>query len=161
MQTPPYVGWRRIKRTGGSSCGSFFRSGLYHPFMENRPLQVLVVDDNVDAAETIAMLLEAFGHQTAIVHDGLEVVEAARHFRPDVILLDVGLPGINGYQAAALLREESLFGQTLMVALTGWGSDAHRRASREAGFNFHLTKPVEAEALLEVLARARRRGPRG
>ena len=126
--------------------------------MENSPLQVLVVDDNVDAAEAIAMLLESFGHHTTTVHDGLEVVGAARHFRPDVILLDVGLPGINGYQAAALLREGALVEHTLMVAVTGWGSDAHRRASHEAGFDVHLTKPVEAKALLEVLAQARRRG---
>ena len=125
--------------------------------MEDNPLQVLVVDDNVDAAEMIAMLLEAFGHRTATVHDGLEVVEATRHFKPDVILLDVGLPGINGYQAAALLREEALVDHTLMVALTGWGSDAHRRASHEAGFDVHLTKPVESSALLEVLELARRR----
>lgn len=125
--------------------------------MEKSPLRVLVVDDNVDAADVVAMLVESFGHRTYTVHDGLEVVEAARRFIPDVILLDVGLPGINGYQAAALLKEEALAPHALLVALTGWSSDAHKRASREAGFDLHLTKPVASEALLEVLELAGRR----
>jgi CheY-like chemotaxis protein len=125
--------------------------------METKPLQVLVVDDDIDAAETMAMLLELHGHRTAVVHDGFEVLEASVRVQPDVVLLDVGLPGINGYQAAALIRQDHLVRDTFLIALTGWDSDAHRRASAEAGFDIHLTKPVEHEALLEVLETVKRR----
>ena len=118
-------------------------------------LRVLVVDDNIDAAETMDMLLQMSGHATAMVHNGLEVLAAARGFLPDVVLLDIGLPGMNGYEVAAQLRRESLMEGTLLVALTGWGSDADKRAAKEAGFDVHLTKPVGPEALLEVLARVR------
>ena len=118
-------------------------------------LRVLVVDDNIDAAETMDMLLQMSGHATAMVHNGLEVLAAARGFLPDVVLLDIGLPGMNGYEVAAQLRRESLMEGTVLVALTGWGSDADKRAAKEAGFDVHLTKPVGPEALLEVLARVR------
>ena len=121
-------------------------------------LQVLVVDDNIDAAETMVMLLELSGHKTAMVHTGTEVLEAARDFIPDVVLLDIGLPGMNGYEVARQVRQDPLLDQTLLVALTGWGSDADKRAARDAGFDVHLTKPVGPDALLEVLARVRPRG---
>jgi CheY-like chemotaxis protein len=120
-------------------------------------LRVLVVDDNVDAAETMAMLLDMSGHKTAMVHSGLEVVDATREFEPDVILLDIGLPGMNGYEVAALIRQERQFDHALLVALTGWGSDADKRAAIEAGFDQHLTKPVGPDALAEVLARVKTR----
>ncbi len=118
-------------------------------------LRVLVVDDNVDAAETMAMLLDMSGHKTAMVHSGLDVLDVAREFLPDVILLDIGLPGMNGYEVAARLRQERILDQTLLVALTGWGSDADKRAASEAGFDIHLTKPVSPDALMEVLARVK------
>jgi PAS domain S-box-containing protein len=120
-------------------------------------LQVLVVDDNVDAAETMSMLLEMSGHRTVMVHGGLEVLEAALRFLPDVILLDIGLPGMNGYEVAARIRQERLLDQTLLVALTGWGSEADKRAAIEAGFDIHLTKPVGPDALMDVLARVKPR----
>ena len=120
-------------------------------------LQVLVVDDNVDAAETMAMLLDMSGHRTAMVHSGLEVLDAALRSLPDVILLDIGLPGMNGYEVAARIRQERVLDQTLLVALTGWGSDADKRAATDAGFDVHLTKPVGPEALMEVLAQAKPR----
>ena len=118
-------------------------------------LQVLVVDDNVDAAETMAMLLDMSGHRTAKVHSGLEVLDAALEFQPDVILLDIGLPGMNGYEVATRIREERTLDRTLLVALTGWGSDADKRLASEAGFDVHLTKPVGPDALMEVLARVK------
>jgi PAS domain S-box-containing protein len=118
-------------------------------------LRVLVVDDNVDAAETMTMLLEMSGHRTAMVHSGLDVLDSALKFQPDVILLDIGLPGMNGYEAAALVRRERQLDGTLLVALTGWGSDADKRAASDAGFDLHLTKPVGPDALMEVLAQVR------
>jgi CheY-like chemotaxis protein len=115
-------------------------------------LHVLVVDDDVDAAEAVAALLELQGHRPALVHDGLEVLDAARSFVPDVIFMDLGLPGINGYEAAALVRQERSLDEVLLVALTGWGTEAHKRASNDAGFDFHLTKPVRFDGLAEVLS---------
>lgn len=115
-------------------------------------LHVLVVDDNVDAAEAVVALLELQGHRPCVVQDGLEVLEAARTFVPDVIVMDIGLPGINGYEAAALVRQERSLDEVLLVALSGWGTEAHKRASNDAGFDFHLTKPVSLAALQDVLS---------
>ena len=120
--------------------------------MDQKQLRVLVVDDNVDTVETLVTLLEMNGYKATKVHDGLEVVEAARRFSPDVILLDVGLPGLNGYQVATLLREEGLLKNTLLVGITGWGNEAHELAAGEAGFDVQLVKPFEAAALLALLA---------
>jgi len=114
-------------------------------------LHVLVVDDDVAAAEAVAALLELQGHRPALLHDGLGVLEAARSFVPDVIVMDLGLPGINGYEAAALLRQERSLDGILLVALTGWGTEAHKRASLHAGFDFHLTKPVTYDGLARIL----------
>jgi len=124
------------------------------PSSKMSSLHVLVVDDDVDAAEAVAALLELQGHRPALVHDGLEVLEAARSFVPDVIVMDLGLPGLNGYEAAALLRQERSLNEVLLVALTGWGTEAHKRASMDAGFDSHLTKPVTFDRLLEALSRA-------
>jgi CheY-like chemotaxis protein len=117
------------------------------------PLHVLVVDDDVDAAEAVAALLELQGHRPALLHDGLGVLEAARSVVPDVIVMDLGLPGINGYEAAGLLRQERSLDGVLLVALTGWGSEAHKRASLDAGFDLHLTKPVTYADLFDTLAK--------
>ena len=116
-------------------------------------LKVLVVDDNVDAAETLCTVLEMTGRRTHAVHDGESVLPAAREFGPDVILLDIGLPGLSGYQVAQRLRADPRFSRTVIVALTGWGSEEDRRKSREAGFDEHLTKPVDLEALEPLLQR--------
>ncbi|MES2787491.1 MAG: ATP-binding protein [Pseudomonadota bacterium] len=116
-------------------------------------LKVLVVDDNVDAAETLATVLEMTGRRTRTVFDGREVLDAAREFDPDVVLLDIGLPGLTGYEVARLLRADPRFSRTLLVALTGWGGEEDRRKSREAGFDEHLTKPVDLSAIEPLLAR--------
>lgn len=123
------------------------------PAASSKSLHVLVVDDHVDSAGLIAKVLEMSGHRTRTVHDGLEVLEAARIFLPDVILLDIGLPGRNGYEVARLIRRDGLFRHTLLVALTGWDRDADRRAATEAGFDVHLAKPVDLDALLAMLNR--------
>jgi two-component system, chemotaxis family, CheB/CheR fusion protein len=117
------------------------------------PLRILIVDDNHDSADMLAMLLQFAGHETFAVHDGLAAVEAAATLDPDVILLDIGLPVLNGYQAARRIREQQ--GQKrrpLLVALTGWGQDDDRRRSEEAGFDAHLVKPVDEAVLRKLLA---------
>lgn len=119
--------------------------------MDQPQLRVLVVDDNVDTAQTLVKILEMDGHKATTVHDGLEVVEAARQFTPDVILLDVGLPGLNGYKVATLLRQERLLEKTLLVGITGGGAQAHDLAAGEAGFDIQLVKPFEAATLLALL----------
>jgi PAS domain S-box-containing protein len=118
----------------------------------NSPRRVLVVDDSVDAAESTAMLLRMLGHQIETVHDGPSVLEAVRGFRPQVVLLDIGLPGMNGYEVAKALRAQSENGALFLVAVTGYGQEEDRRRSREAGFDQHVTKPVELATLQRILA---------
>ena len=114
--------------------------------------RVLVVDDNPDSVNSLATLLKLRGHEVHAAHDGLEAVEAAASLRPDVILLDIGLPKLNGYEAARRIREQQGGESVVLVAVTGWGQEADRRRSTEAGFDHHLVKPVELEALQRVLA---------
>ena len=125
------------------------------PLRGNR--RVLVVDDNLDAAESLAMLLTFAGHETRQAHDGAEAVKAAEQFRPDVVLLDIGLPVMNGYDACRRLRQEPWGRSMLLVALTGWGQEEDREQSRDAGFDAHLVKPVDLEGLLDVIARSNSR----
>jgi signal transduction histidine kinase/CheY-like chemotaxis protein len=117
--------------------------------------RILVVDDNRDAAESLQTLLALWGHEVAVVHDGLEAVAQALAFRPDVVLLDIGLPRMNGYDACRAIRAQSGGTEAVIVAITGWGQEQDRRRSEEAGFDAHLVKPVEERALREVVARSR------
>jgi PAS domain S-box-containing protein len=114
-------------------------------------LRVLVVDDNTDAADSLSMLLRSFGHEVKVAYDGLEAVGAAIAFRPDVALLDIGLPKLYGYDAAKRIRE-ALGPGVLLIAITGWGQEDDRRRSHEAGFDHHLTKPVDFNRLLALMA---------
>jgi CheY-like chemotaxis protein/two-component sensor histidine kinase len=114
--------------------------------------RILVVDDNRDSAKTMAMLLKVTGHQTQIAYDGLEAVEAAESFRPEVVLLDIGLPKLNGYETAVAIRQQPWGKDMLLVALTGWGQDDDRQKSKDAGFDAHLVKPVEHSVLAKLLA---------
>ncbi|MGH8564728.1 MAG: PAS domain-containing protein [Gammaproteobacteria bacterium] len=114
--------------------------------------RILVVDDNPDSAESLTMLLQISGNETHMAHDGLEAVEAAERFRPEVVLLDIGLPQLNGYDVCRRIREQP-WGKTMMlIALTGWGQEEDRRQSKDAGFDAHLVKPVDYDALMELLA---------
>jgi len=115
------------------------------------PRRILVVDDNCDSANSLAMLLKLLGHTVDTAYDGLEGVEKAATFRADVILLDIGMPRLNGYEAARRIREQHQKGLRL-VALTGWGQEEDRRRTEEAGFDAHLVKPVDLEALTKLLA---------
>jgi signal transduction histidine kinase/ActR/RegA family two-component response regulator len=123
-----------------------------HESLRTTPARrVLVVDDNQDAVESLAMLLKLSGHDTHIAHDGLEAVEKAALLNPDIILLDIGLPKINGFEAARRIRKQSPGNRPALVALTGWGQDADRQKSREAGFDAHVVKPVDADVLANLL----------
>lgn len=120
-----------------------------------RPRRVLLVDDNADALETLGMLIEAWGHEVHIAADGSAALAAAREFRPDVVLLDIGLPRMDGYEVARQLRREPGMDEALLAALTGYGQEQDRRRSQEAGFDLHLVKPVNPSTLERVLARPR------
>jgi PAS domain S-box-containing protein len=115
---------------------------------------VLVVDDLVDSAHSLARLLRLKGYRVELAHDGPAALAAAARLRPDAVLLDIGLPGQNGYEVARAIREEPWGRAVPLVALTGWGQEADRRRSREAGFDRHLVKPVDPELLLKTLAQA-------
>jgi signal transduction histidine kinase len=117
--------------------------------------RILVVDDNRDAATSLAELLQLCGHETRIAYDGLEAVQMAQNFRPDAVLLDIGLPKLNGFEVAHKIRQQDWGKDVMLVALTGWGQDEDRRMSTEAGFNAHLVKPADPVALMELLARMR------
>jgi PAS domain S-box-containing protein len=114
--------------------------------------RVLLVDDNVDAAESLALLLRLQGHDVRVAHDGPAALRAVAAERPEVVFLDIGMPGMDGYEVCRRLRQLRGVDGVRVVALTGWGQDEDRRRSREAGFDLHLVKPVEPEALHEVLA---------
>ena len=114
--------------------------------------RILVVDDNVDSAESLAMMLELSGHDVAMAHDGAEAVERAKEFQPDVAFLDLGMPKLNGYEAARSIREQPWGRQILLVALTGWGQEDDKRRTREAGFDAHIVKPIDFVALEKLLA---------
>ena len=117
-----------------------------------QPLRVLVVDDNVDTVLSFSMLLEALGHDVRTAHDGLTGVQTAIDYRPDVALLDIGLPGLNGYEVAKRIRQHPVLKHVVLVAVTGYGQDADRQASLQAGFNHHLVKPALLEQLQQILA---------
>ena len=113
--------------------------------------QILVVDDNVDAAESLGMMLELLGNEVHLAHDGVEAVEAAERVRPDLVLMDVGMPRLGGLEATALIRQQPWSKAMTIVALTGWGQDADHKRSREAGCDGHLVKPVAIHELERVL----------
>jgi CheY-like chemotaxis protein len=111
---------------------------------------VLVADDNRDAADSLARILELYGHEVRIAYDGATALEIARDYRPRAAVLDIGMPLVNGYEAAKRLRD-ALGDEVMLVAATGWGQEADRRRAAEAGFDHHLTKPVDPQALNEIL----------
>jgi CheY-like chemotaxis protein len=113
----------------------------------NTPKRVLVVDDNKDAAESMSMLLEMWGHQVVYAYDGPTALETARKWQPEAVFLDIGLPGMDGYQVAERLRELPQGKDAILIAITGYGHDDDRRRSRRAGIDHHLVKPVAPDAL--------------
>jgi PAS domain S-box-containing protein len=152
-------------RSDGRGLGSEFEVRLpildtYPEVPQSEPVQfpgggarrILVVDDNLDSADSIATLLRLSGHLTFLAHDGIEAVEAAARLRPDVVLLDIGLPKISGIEACRRIRGHAWGKAMIVVALTGWGQEHDRRSTREAGFDAHLVKPVDFDDLLQLLS---------
>jgi CheY-like chemotaxis protein len=117
----------------------------------HRRSRVLIVDDNRDSADTLAALLEAWGHEVRTLYDGPSAITAAAEFQPRVVLLDIGLPKMNGYEVAAQLRKTAKGRSLILVAFTGYGQDEDRRRVREAGFDYHLVKPLEPIELEKIL----------
>ena len=114
--------------------------------------RVLVVDDNHDAADSLGMLLQFLGAEVMVVHDGYAALEAMKSFAPAVVLLDLGMPGMNGLEVARRMREDPKAREMTLVALTGWGQREDRRRTTEAGFDHHLVKPADLGALQSILA---------
>jgi CheY-like chemotaxis protein len=115
-------------------------------------VRVLVADDNRDAADSLQRILSLYGHEVQVAYDGLAAMKLAADFRPRVAVLDIGMPGANGFQVARALREQNK--GTRLIALTGWGQEGDRRRAMEAGFDYHLTKPVDPGALNDLLVDA-------
>jgi CheY-like chemotaxis protein len=158
-------GGRVAAESAGPGAGSLFRIWLPRadtpePVEDAPPSspdaierhKVLVVDDNRDAAETMAMVLDMSGHEVFRAHDGQTAVEMVKRHDPAVVFLDIGMPGMNGYETASLLRALPGAQARVLVALTGWGSEADQARSLEAGFDLHLTKPVDIDKVQHVLS---------
>ncbi len=122
------------------------------PARSQSPLRVLVVDDNVDTVLSFSMLLKESGNEVRTAHDGPNAVQIAKEYIPDVVLLDIGLPGLNGYEVAKQIRKQPTLKNVVLVALTGYGQESDRQASMEAGFNHHLIKPARLEQVRKILA---------
>ncbi|HTD29865.1 MAG TPA: ATP-binding protein, partial [Xanthomonadaceae bacterium] len=131
--------------------------GLQEPSAQTivrRTLRILIVDDNHDGADMLALTLSILGHHVSAVYDPLEAIAAAESFLPDVAFLDIGMPALNGYELAALLKRQPWASEILLVALTGWGQEENRQRSAAAGFDEHLVKPIELETIDRICQRA-------
>ena len=113
--------------------------------------RVLIVDDNRNQARTLSMLLKTFGHEVSVAYDGATALELAAAFHPHLALIDIGLPGMSGYEVARRLREQPQFRDMVLVAQTGWGREEDRQRAFEAGFDHHLVKPIDRERFRQIL----------
>ena len=162
-------GGRIEARSGGPGCGSEFtihlplvhgvenlRGDAAVPVFPGAGVrrQVLIVDDNADAADTLASLVRALGGEARTAADGGSAIQCALEFSPDVILLDIGMPGLDGYETCRRIRQQTVGKRPFIVALTGWGQDGDKRRAAEAGFDAHLTKPTDPEVLQQLLTKA-------
>jgi CheY-like chemotaxis protein len=121
---------------------------------ESAARRILIVEDNQDSALSLKMLLEVLGHVVDVVHDGEEAIASAAALRPNVILMDIGLPGLSGYDAARRIRSDCKGSPLVIIALTGWGQEEDRRRSADAGIDHHLVKPLDLAKLRQILASA-------
>jgi DNA-binding response OmpR family regulator len=119
---------------------------------------VLLVDDDQDVARSMSRFIRLLGHDIRVAFDGVEAVEMAGEFKPDVVLMDIGLPKVNGYDVAREMRSKPWGEKMMLVAVTGWGRESDRRRSHEAGFDRHLTKPMEPDMLEALLNSCSSRG---
>lgn len=124
------------------------------PRPAGRPLRILVVEDNPDTADSLRLLLGLYGYEVTVAYSGPDGVRAAGQWPPDVVLCDIGLPGLDGYGVARKLRGDPATATARLIAVTAYGEDEHRRRSHAAGFEHHLVKPVDPDALLRLLSRA-------
>jgi len=124
--------------------------------VDGRGLRILIVEDYTDNAITLALLLQMYGHEVQVAKNGVEALKKTQEERPDVLLLDIGLPGMSGYEVARKLKEERPRKTPFLIALTGYGQDEDRRHSTDAGIDLHLVKPVEPEELQVILERYRK-----
>jgi CheY-like chemotaxis protein len=122
-----------------------------HRRIDVRRRRVLIADDNFDSASSLSLMLQVMGNEVRVAHDGVEALAVAESFHPDAVLLDIGMPGLNGYEVCRKLRERPATSKAMIVALTGWGQEEDRRRSREFGFDQHLVKPVEPSTLEALL----------
>lgn len=118
---------------------------------KDEALKILVVDDNVDSACSRGKLLVIWGYVTRVAHNGLDAIGAALEFQPDVAMLDIGLPGMNGYEVARRMKTEAALEGTMLIAVTGYGMEEDRRHAAQAGFHKHITKPIDLKALRQFL----------
>jgi DNA-binding response OmpR family regulator len=148
--TPPRAAGRLpiilTKLTGSSQSEPLKRT--------DAPRRILVVDDDKDGVASLSMLLTMVGHETTVAHDGVEAVDVAENFKPHIVLLDLDLPKLNGYDVCRQMRAASWGNQALIVAVTGWPDESHRQEALAAGFDMHLVKPVSAEVFMTVLSAA-------
>jgi CheY-like chemotaxis protein len=121
------------------------------------PMRILVADDNHDSADSLVMLLESMGHVAVAAYDGVQALERGAVMQPEVMLLDIGMPALNGYEVARRVRASDWGRDTVLVAITGWGQDEDRRRTRAAGFDVHVVKPVDATLLMRRIAAVRER----
>ena len=117
-----------------------------------KPRRVLLVDDSVDAAEAMSMLLETLGHEVRVMHDGPSALAMVDDFAPEVVILDIGLPGMDGFEVAREMRTRAVTKTALLIALTGYGAESDKQKARDAGFDHHLVKPVSFTAIETVIA---------
>ena len=122
------------------------------PGESTQPRRVLLVDDSVDAAEAMSMLLETLGHEIRVMHDGPSALAMVDDFAPDVVILDIGLPGMDGFEVARQMRMRAATKAALMIALTGYGADSDKKQAHDAGFDHHLVKPVSFTAIETLIA---------
>jgi CheY-like chemotaxis protein len=119
--------------------------------MCDRSLRVLLVDDNRDATDSLAVLFQLWGYEVRTAYDGLAALEQAKSFAPGVVVLDIGMPGMDGYEVASRLRSQPAFANVLIVAVTGYGGARDRRLSQEAGIDHHIVKPLNTDVLLQLI----------
>ena len=129
-------------------------AGDSNPGSDARTCRILVVDDNQDGADLMAVLLKMQGHAVEVANDGVSALKSAAAFDPDVVLLDIGLPGLDGYAVAKQLRDTATRRPPCLIAMTGYGTDEDRRRTQEAGFDHHIVKPIEPADLHALLARS-------
>ena len=149
-----------IGRETGDAAAAGRRDARARRRPGSRPERILVVDDNVDAAESLSRILRLQEHEVLVAHDGLAALAAAQQMNPDVVLLDIGLPKLDGLEVARRLRERAAGPRPLLVAMTGFGQAEDRARTAAAGFDHHLTKPVDPQLLHSLMRTARSAGPR-